>query len=93
MPDPTNPLAVALDQIDRSERQYRTAFLMAALLEALGLGAFVLLADFHDRTHVLLLVASVLVYSTLGLGLVTLGAHVNRCTLRILKALELASKR
>lgn len=83
-------LAHALNQIDRAERQYKLAFLAAAGLEALGLLAFILLADFKDRTHVLLLVAAVLVYSTLGLGLVTLGIHVNRCTLRVLKALELS---
>lgn len=83
-------LATALNQIDRAERQYKVAFAAAACLEALGLFAFIMLADFSDRTHVLLLVAAVLVYSTLGLGLVTLGIHVNRCTLRVLKALELS---
>lgn len=88
----SNALTGALDQIDRTEHQYRLAFAAAAALEALGLGAFVLLANFGDRTHVLLLLAAVLVYSTLGIGLVTLGIHVNRCTLRILKALELAGK-
>jgi len=85
------PLSLALDRIDHAERQYRMAFVAAAGVEALGLGAFVLLANFADRTHLLLLVASVLVYSTIGIGLIALGAHVNRCTLRILKAIEIGS--
>ena len=47
-----------------------------------------LLADLSDRTHVLLLLATVSVYTILVFGLLALGAHVQRNTLRILMALE-----
>jgi hypothetical protein len=53
--------------------------------------AFLVLADFGDRTHVLLLVAMVATYTIVCVGLVALGAHVNRSTLRILHALQLAT--
>ncbi|MFN7975770.1 MAG: hypothetical protein U0166_26085 [Acidobacteriota bacterium] len=87
-----NPRALALDLADRAERQYKTAFIGAALVEAMGLAGFVALADFHNRMHVLLLVAAMLIYGTLAMGLVTLGAYMNRCTLKVLKALELSER-
>ncbi len=79
----------ALERINRSERNFKLALIGAATLEALFLGAFLLTADFSNRLHVLLLIATVGSYSVLVLGLVALGAHVNRGILRILKALEL----
>ncbi len=79
-----------LVRIDRTERNYRLAFLGAVVLEAAFLTTFLLAADFSNRTHVLLLLASVMTYSILGLGLVALGAHVNRATLRVLQAIDAA---
>lgn len=79
----------ALERIDRSERQYKLAFFTAAVIEALFLAGFLLLADFKNRTHLLLLVATIAVYSIVALGLVALGSYINRNTLRILKAVEL----
>ncbi|HEX6748938.1 MAG TPA: hypothetical protein VF092_16695 [Longimicrobium sp.] len=80
----------ALDEIDRRERWFKLSLAGAVLVEAILLLAFLLLADLHDRTHLLLLVSAVLVYSTLALGLAALGAHVSRTGARILAALELA---
>lgn len=82
--------AAALDRIDRRERWYRASLAGAVLVEAVLLLAFLLLADLHDRTHLLLLVSAVLVYSTLALGMAALGAHVSRTGERILAAVELA---
>ena len=79
----------ALDRIARAERRYRVAFFGAVAIEALFLAGFLLLADLSDRTHVLLLVATVAVYTILALGLLALGSHVTRSTLRVLKAIEL----
>lgn len=79
----------ALDRIERAERRYRIAFFGAVVIEALFLAGFLLLADLSDRTHVLLLVATVAVYTILALGLLALGSHVTRSTLRVLKAIEL----
>jgi hypothetical protein len=78
----------SLERIDRGERNYRAAFFGAVLLEALFLAAFLLLADFSNRVHLLLLLASVAAYTIVALGLVALGAHVSRNTLRVLKAVE-----
>jgi len=80
--------AAALTRIERSERTYRRAFAGAAVAEALLLVAFLSLADLHNRTHLLLLLATVGIYSVLGMGLLTLGAHVRRQTLLLLQAIE-----
>lgn len=78
----------ALDRIDRTERAYRAFFLAAAAVEALFLVGFVLLADFGERLHVLLLLAAVATYTIVALGLLALGQHVSRCTWRVLKAID-----
>lgn len=83
----------ALQSIEQSERLYRAAFYGAAVVEALFLAGFLLLADLSNRTHVLLLLATVATYTLLLLGLLALGAHVNRSTLRVVKAVELLASR
>lgn len=79
----------ALARIERMERNSKLAFFGAALVEAAFLVCFFLLADLSNRTHVLILLATVAVYTILALGLVVLGAHMSRNTLRILHAIEL----
>ncbi len=78
----------ALDRIEKSERSYKIAWAVGLAIEALFLLSFVLLADFSNRNHLLLLIASMAVYMILGAGLFALGAHVSRCTQRVLKAIE-----
>lgn len=80
----------ALAQINRSERNFKLAFLGAVIVEVSFLAAFLLAADLSNRTHLLLLIATVSSYSIVVLGLVALGAHLNRGVLRILKAVELS---
>ena len=77
-----------LNLIERNERHYNFAFIGAAVIEVLFFAAFLVLADFSNRVHVLLLITTVTVYSVLAFGLIALGLHVNRNTLRVLKALE-----
>lgn len=79
----------ALDRIDRSERHYKLTFFVAAVIEGLFLAGFLLLADLSNRMHLLLMLATIAIYSILALGLVALGVHVNRSTLRVLNAVEL----
>jgi hypothetical protein len=79
----------ALARIERGERNFKLAFFGALLFEALFLIVFMLAADFSNRTHVLLLIATVGGYTVVVLGLVVLGAHVSRGVARILKAIEL----
>ncbi|HEX9981662.1 MAG TPA: hypothetical protein VGF69_00225 [Thermoanaerobaculia bacterium] len=78
----------ALDRIDRSQRNYRLVVTLAAIVEVSFIVAFVLLADFSNRLHVLLFLSTVASYTIVVLGLFGLGAHVSRNTLRVLKALE-----
>ena len=79
----------ALTQIDRSERNFKLAFYGAVMVEGLFLIAFLMLMEFGNRMHVLLLLASIGIYTIVILGLVALGAHFNRGILRLLTAIEL----
>ena len=83
----------ALNRVERAERNFKLMFYIAALWEALFLAAFLFAADFSNRTHVLLLIATVGSYTMIVLGLFALGAHVNRGILRVLKAIELLNAR
>jgi hypothetical protein len=87
-----NETANVLGRIDRAERQYKLAFLAAVGVEGVMLLIYLALADFGDRTHVLLLLAMMTTYTIIGVGLVALGAHVNRNTLRILRAVQLSAE-
>lgn len=82
-----------LDKIERSERRYKLALWAAVALESCFLVGFLLLADLGNRVHVLVFLAAIGVYSILALGLVALGAHVSRCTERVLKAIDLLARR
>lgn len=83
----------ALDRIARSERNYRLGFYGAAAVEALFLLGFVLLADFRDRLHLLLLVATMATYTIIALGMLALGSHVSRNAQLVLRAIELLDSR
>jgi len=84
--------AAALARIDRSERNFKLAFIGAAIVESLFMVTFLLLADFSNRVHVLLLISTVSCYTIVVLGLLALGAHVNRGIARVLKAVQFVSK-
>jgi hypothetical protein len=81
-------VAAALARIDRSERRFKALIVLAALVEAICIGAFLWLMDFRERLHWLVLLAAILVYATLAVGLFALGAHVNAAVLRVLRAIE-----
>ena len=78
-----------LKRIEQTERNYKLMFVGAAIIEAIFLAAFLLLADFSNRVHLLLLISSITVYTIIGFGLIALGLHVNRNALRIINAIEL----
>jgi hypothetical protein len=84
--------AAALTRIDRSERNFKLAFIGAGIVESLFVVSFLLLADLTNRIHLLLLISTVSCYSIVVLGLMALGAHINRCVARVLKAVELFQK-
>ncbi|MDQ3907518.1 MAG: hypothetical protein M3268_04155 [Acidobacteriota bacterium] len=78
-----------LERIERSERNFKLAFYAALIFEALFLLSFLLLMNPHERLHLLLLIATISSYTIVLLGLVALGAHINRGNLRVLKAIEM----
>lgn len=83
-----------LDRFDRAERNFKLLLIGGAFGEAAFLVSFVLLADFGERLHLLLLLATVAVYSIMVVGLFALGAHVNKATRLVLQAVDsLAGKR
>ncbi len=84
----TNTLA----KVEQNERNYKFAFVGVALVELAFLAAFLVLADFSNRVHLLLLLTAMAIYTIVGFGLVALGLHVNRNTLRVLRAIELSGK-
>jgi hypothetical protein len=77
-----------LARIDAAERHYRLAFFGGAALELAFLTLFLLLADLSNRLHLLLLLTGVMTYSIIILGLVALGVHVTRTSLRVLRAID-----
>lgn len=81
-----------LKQIEKNESNYKLAFIGAAVIEVVFFAAFLLLADFSNRIHILLLVTAVATYTIVGAGLFALGMHVSRNTLRILRAIETLGK-
>lgn len=85
--------ANTLNQIERNERNYKYVFIGAAFIELLFLAAFLLLADFSNRVHILLLLSTITVYTIVAFGLIALGLHVNRNTLRVINAIELIEKK
>jgi hypothetical protein len=84
-----NAVESTLKHVERNERHHRIAILSGAILEAVFLGAFLLAADFSNRTHLLLLMVFAASLSLLVLAAMALGAFVNRHTLRVLTAVEL----
>ncbi|MDQ3712258.1 MAG: hypothetical protein M3388_08580 [Acidobacteriota bacterium] len=81
-----------LNQIERNERNYKFSFIGAAFVELLFFVAFLLLADFSNRVHILLLIMTIVIYTIMAFGLLALRLHVNRNTLRVLNAIELLGK-
>jgi len=82
-----------LRRIEQTERNYKLMFVGVALIEMVFLAAFLLLADFSNRVHLLLLISSISVYTIVGFGLIALGLHVNQNALRIINAIEEVSDR
>ena len=78
----------ALDRIDRMERNFKLVFFFAALVELAFLVSFLVLADLGNRSHMLLLISTIAIYTIIVLGLVALGVMMRKNTLLILQGLE-----
>lgn len=76
----------ALDQIDGRQRLVGKIILAAGAVEGVALVGYLLLMDFSNRLHWLILIAAGLVYLTLSLGLLALGAALRDHTRRVVQA-------
>jgi hypothetical protein len=85
-------LGSVLDTAEKAEKRFNQATLLAVLVEGSLLVTFLLVMDFGQRLHWLLLIAAVLTYGTVVAGLVMMGAFINMNTLRVLKAIELIGR-
>jgi len=75
-----------LDKIEQSQRRFQLALAGAVMLEALLIGAMLLLVNFSDRAQALIFISAVGGYTLIALGLVMLATHVDRTLLRALQA-------
>ena len=80
--------ANALAKIDRAELWFRLSLYGAVLFEGLFTVGVLYFAAFHSRLNLLIVCCTGLIYMPVVLGLMALGAHVNRCTLRVLARLD-----
>ena len=80
--------ATALAKIDRAETIFKLSLFGAVLFEGLFLAGILYFADFKDPLHRLILCCTGIIYMPVILGLMALGAHVNRNTLRVLARLD-----
>ena len=78
----------ALDRAEESERLWRHVITAWAIVEGSCLIVYFLLAYFAFATSVLILVAAVLVYNPLFIGILGLKAHIDISTQRILRAID-----
>ena|SRR5262245_12620568 len=77
----------ALERIEQAERKYKFGIVFVAAFEAVFGVAFLLLMDFHERLHWLILIAACLTYGIVIIGVVNLGNYVNAATQTILRAI------
>ena len=82
-----------LDQISRSQRWFKWLVVMAGIFEAGGLTAYLVVMDFDNRLHWLILIAAGLVYLTTGFWTWALAAHATSRSWRLLKAIDLLHER
>jgi hypothetical protein len=80
--------STALAQIDRAHRWFLAAIFGATLFEGLFLAGMLYYLDFRNPLHMLIFCGVGLIYMPIVLGLVALGAWVNKCTLRVLARLD-----
>ena len=93
-PDRTgSPVRAALEEADRRDRTSRRVLYAAAAIEAVLLAAALLVMDFGDATHLLMLILAVLTYSTLALGMVAVASRASAENARLLHAIQLLDER
>jgi hypothetical protein len=80
--------ANALRQMDVARRNFLLAFWGAVLFEGLFTLGILYYVDWKNPLHMLIVCCTGVIYMPVILGLVALGAHVNRVVLRVLARLD-----
>jgi hypothetical protein len=80
--------ANALKQMDRAALNFKLAFFSAVIFEGLFTIGILYFIDFKNPLHMLIACCTGVIYMPVILGLVALGAHVNRGILRVLARLD-----
>ncbi len=78
----------ALKIIDAAERSFKLSLFGALFFEALFTAGILYFVDWRDPLQMLIVCCTGIIYMPVVLGLVALGAHMNRCTLRVLARLD-----
>ena len=77
----------ALRRADEAEKRFKLAVFGLLGSEAACVLLYLLMSDLREPLHRLILIAAGIVYVPVVIGLIALGAHINRSTARILLAL------
>ena len=80
--------AKALEQMDRAARNFKLAFFSAVIFEGLFTLGILYYVDFKNPLHLLIVCCTGVIYMPVILGLVALGAYVNRAVLRVLARMD-----
>jgi hypothetical protein len=80
--------ANALKKIDAAERWFKLSLFGALLFEGLFTLGILYYVNWRDPLQMLIVCCTGVIYMPIVLGLVALGAHMNRCTLRVLARLD-----
>lgn len=78
----------ALDQVDRNRRTAWYCMIGAGVFEAVTLVAALVVADFSNKTHLLIFLCACMVYCPLIFGLLSIKAALRESTGRLLQGLE-----
>ena len=81
-----------LRQIDSNEHNYKIVFGVVAIIELAFLITFILLADFTNKTHILILLSTIAIYSISIFGIVALSIFQQKLSLKIILAFEESKK-
>jgi hypothetical protein len=82
-------VAIGLREAERRARWQQWLFWGSVAIEALLIAGFLGLADWRNRTHVLLFLSTLGVYYALALAVASLTLRLEECTRRILQGVKL----
>ncbi len=81
--------AKVLDQVDQAKKRRKALVVVLAAVEGTLLTTYLVLMDFGNLLHWLILVATLLCYGSIMVGLMVTGAHIDVNTQKLLRAIGL----